>query len=44
MGLQMGKFQHIRYRVMALDLSKKLVFTLYLWHFFTDFLQTLHES
>ena len=32
------------YRVMALDLRYKLVFALYLWHFFTDFLQTLHES
>ena len=29
---------------MALDLRYKLVFALYLWHFYTDFLQTLHES
>ena len=29
---------------MALDLRYKLVFALYLWHFFTDFLQTLCES
>ena len=29
---------------MALDLRYKLVFALYPWHFFTDFLQTLHES
>ena len=29
---------------MLLDLRYKLVFALYLWHFFTDFLQILHES
>ena len=28
------------YRVMDLDLRQKLVFALYLWHFFTDVLQT----
>ena len=28
--------------IMALDLRYKLVFALYLWHFFTDFLLILH--
>ena len=32
------------YRDMALDLRYKLVFALYFWHFFTDFLQTFRES
>ena len=31
------------YRVMALDVRYKLVLALYLWHFFTEFLQTLRE-
>ena len=32
------------YRVTALDWRKKLVFTIYLWHSFTDFHQTWYES
>ena len=44
LGLQMGKFRQICTELWSLIYVMELVLALYLWHFFTDFLQTLYES
>ena len=44
MGLQMDKFRQISTEFWPLIDVINWVFPLYLWHFFTDFLQTLHEN
>ena len=39
LGIAYGNISTNKYRVMAFDSLEKLIFTLYLWHFFPDFLK-----